>query len=78
MGTQKSFPLDLFARVNGLISRRLPAPDYGHHSASPDQRRAAVFYRRPLQLHHRVRQAIEYLVALSAAVLLSYLILRTR
>jgi len=37
-----------------------------------------VFYRRPLHLRRSVRQAIEVVVAVGAAFLLSYLILQTR
>jgi len=39
---------------------------------------AIVLYRRPLQLPHIVRQVIELAVAVSAATLLSYLVLQTR
>ena len=38
----------------------------------------AVIYRRPLQLQRGVRLAIEYAVAASAAIIVSYLILQTR
>lgn len=36
-----------------------------------------VLFRRPLLLSRRARQAIEVVVTLSAAVLLSYLVLQT-
>lgn len=40
--------------------------------------RTYVFYRRPLLLRRRARQVIEWLVTLTAAVALSYLILQAR
>jgi hypothetical protein len=37
-----------------------------------------VFYRKPLHLRRSVRQAIELVVGVGAALMLSYLILQTR
>ena len=48
---------------------------FAMQAASPG---GAVIYRRPLQLRRGVRLAIEYVVAASAAIILSYLILQTR
>ena len=44
----------------------------------PRRRIVPVFYRRPLHLRRGVRQTIELVVGVGAALFLSYLILQTR